>query len=91
MTSSAAKTAMNTALAGVLALGLVAATGGEAQAGKAGMEKCAGIAKAGMNDCGTSKHSCAGKATVSGDPEEWVFVPTGTCNKIVGGKLKTAS
>ncbi|APD47764.1 DUF2282 domain-containing protein [Synechococcus sp. CS-602] len=91
MTSATAKTAINTAISSVLALGLVAVTSSEALAGKAGMEKCAGIAKAGLNDCGTSKHSCAGKATVSGDPEEWVFVPTGTCNKIVGGKLKMAN
>ncbi len=91
MTSATAKTAMNAALSGVLALGLVGATAGEALAGKAGMEKCAGIAKAGMNDCGTSKHSCAGEAKVSGDPEEWVYVPKGTCNKIVGGTIKKAS
>ncbi|MCT4366684.1 MULTISPECIES: DUF2282 domain-containing protein [unclassified Synechococcus] len=82
---------MNAALSGVLALGLVGATAGEALAGKAGMEKCAGIAKAGMNDCGTSKHSCAGEAKVSGDPEEWVYVPKGTCKKIVGGTIKKAS
>ncbi|MCP9859071.1 MULTISPECIES: DUF2282 domain-containing protein [unclassified Cyanobium] len=65
---------VNTAITGLLALGLVAATSSEALAG--------------MNDCGTSKHSCAGKATVSGAPEEWVYVPQGTCNKIVGGTLK---
>ncbi len=82
--------AVSTAISGLLALGLVAATGGEAQAAKAGMEKCAGIAKAGMNDCGTSKHDCAGNAKVSGAPDEWVYVPTGTCKKIVGGKLKKA-
>ena len=87
-TPQAPHVAVSTAISGLLALGLVAAAGTEALAGKAGMEKCAGIAKAGMNDCGTSKHSCAGKASVSGDPEEWVYVPTGTCNKIVGGKLK---
>ena len=34
-----------------------------AHAAKDGMEKCAGIAKAGKNDCGTSKHACAGQAT----------------------------
>ncbi|MGV6859861.1 MAG: BufA1 family periplasmic bufferin-type metallophore [bacterium] len=77
------------ALAGVLALGL-AATSGSAVAGKPGFEKCQGIAKASMNDCGTSKHACAGKASKDGDPEEWVYVPEGTCNKIVGGKVKTA-
>lgn len=58
-----------------------------AHAGKKGMEKCAGIAKEGKNDCGTSKHACAGLATVDGDKEEWVYVPKGTCDKIVGGSL----
>ncbi|WP_461430259.1 BufA1 family periplasmic bufferin-type metallophore, partial [Ketobacter sp.] len=29
----------------------------EAMAGKPGFEKCMGIAKAGKNDCGTSKHA----------------------------------
>ena len=57
-------------------------------AAKPGMEKCAGIAKAGKNDCGTSKHSCAGQAVKSGDKEEWVYVPTGSCEKIVGGEVK---
>lgn len=62
-----------------------------AHAAKEGMEKCAGIAKAGKNDCGTSKHACAGQATKDGEAEEWVFVPTGTCDKIVGGKVKAAA
>jgi len=61
-----------------------------ALAGKEGMEKCSGIAKAGKNDCGTSKHQCAGMASKDGDKEEWVYVPTGTCDKIVGGKLKAS-
>lgn len=56
-------------------------------AGKPGMEKCAGIIKAGKNDCGTSKHSCAGQASMDNDPEEWAYVPKGTCEKIVGGKV----
>lgn len=81
------KTVMNTALAGALALGL-ASVSGTAVAGKPGFEKCQGIVKAGMNDCGTSKHGCAGQAKTDGDAEEWVYVPEGTCNKIVGGKVK---
>lgn len=81
------KTIMNTALAGVLALGL-ASVSSSAIAGKPGFEKCQGVAKAGMNDCGTSKHSCAGQAKADGDAEEWVYLPEGTCNKIVGGKVK---
>ena len=50
-------------------------------------EKCLGIAKAGGNDCGATdgSHSCAGLATKDSDPKEWVYVPEGTCEKIVGG------
>ena len=62
-----------------------------AHAGKEGYEKCQGIAKAGQNDCGANGHSCAGQAAVDGDPNEWVYVPEGTCEKIVGGVLKEAS
>ncbi len=29
-----------------------------------------------------------GKAKKDGDPKEWLYVPTGTCNKIVGGSVK---
>jgi uncharacterized membrane protein len=50
-------------------------------------EKCYGISKAGQNDCGTARHSCAGKATSDGDPEDWKYVPKGTCQK-AGGTLE---
>lgn len=53
-----------------------------------GMEKCYGVAKAGMNDCGTHTHQCAGEAKLDNSKEEWLLVPTGLCNKIVGGKLE---
>jgi uncharacterized membrane protein len=72
-----------TAIAGLIAL----SASGSALAAKEGMEKCAGIVKAGKNDCGTSKHSCAGQAATDGAKDEWVYVPTGTCEKIVGGTL----
>ncbi len=61
---------------------------GSALAGKPGFEKCMGIAKAGKNDCGTSGHACAGQSTKDGGADEWVYVPEGTCEKIVGGKVK---
>ncbi len=50
-------------------------------------EKCAGIAKIGMNDCGAldGKHKCAGQAKIDNDDNEWVYVPKGTCTKITGG------
>lgn len=54
-----------------------------------GMEKCYGIAKAGMNDCGTANHNCAGEAKHDGDKNEWINVPTGLCQKIVGGKTSS--
>lgn len=73
--------------AAALTLLAVAAAPGQAYAAKPGMEKCAGIVKAGKNDCGTSKHDCSGKATASGDAEEWIYVPKGTCEKIANGKL----
>jgi len=72
-------------LAAALAL---AGFSGSALAGKPGFEKCMGIVKAGMNDCGTSKHNCGGVAKTDSDPEEWIYVPEGTCEKIVGGKIK---
>ena len=54
---------------------------------KEGFEKCAGIAKAGQNDCAAKGHSCAGRAKKDGDSKEWLYVPTGTCDKIVGGRV----
>jgi uncharacterized membrane protein len=74
------------AIASLIAVGLASA-GAHALAAKEGMEKCAGIVKAGKNDCGTSKHSCMGQAKADGDAEEWIYVPKGTCEKIAGGKL----
>lgn len=71
-----------------LIFGLLASGG--AFAAKEGFEKCAGIVKAGQNDCGTSKHACQGQATADGDSDEWVYVPEGTCAKLVGGTVKKA-
>lgn len=52
-------------------------------------EKCAGIAKAGKNDCGAldKKHDCAGQSTMDNSDQEWVYVPKGTCEKITGGTV----
>jgi uncharacterized membrane protein len=80
------KTLASMAIAGLLLTG-VAIQPSEVQAAKKGFEKCYGVAKKAKNDCGTSKHSCAAQATVDGDPEEWVYMPKGTCEKVVGGSL----
>lgn len=51
-------------------------------------EQCYGIVKAGLNDCQTSTHSCAGSATKDNQPDAFLFLPKGACEKIVGGSLK---
>lgn len=73
--------------AAILTMALLA-TPVSAHAGKEGYEKCKGVAKAGMNDCGANGHGCAGQAEVDSDVNEWVYLPEGTCEKIVGGVVK---
>lgn len=50
-------------------------------------EKCYGVAKKGKNDCQTAKTSCAGTSTRDNQGDAWVYVPKGTCEKLVGGSL----
>ena len=52
------------------------------------IEKCYGVAKAGKNDCAGPGHVCAGLAKTDGNPAEYVNLPKGTCERIVGGILK---
>lgn len=85
------KTATGTLASSLVALALTAASG-SAQAvpdQPENWEKCAGIAKQGQNDCGATdgSHGCAGQAESDSSPVEWVYVPEGTCEKIVGGKV----
>jgi uncharacterized membrane protein len=60
----------------------------QAMAKESSMEKCAGVVKAGKNDCADLKnaHSCAGEAKVDGNKDEWILLPKGTCERLVGGK-----
>jgi uncharacterized membrane protein len=51
-------------------------------------EKCYGVAAAGKNDCFTPKNSCAGTTERDREPQAWIYVPKGTCERIVGGALK---
>ena len=50
-------------------------------------EKCYGIAKSGKNDCAGGAHACAGQSTKDKSPKEFVALPKGTCERIVGGSL----
>ena len=56
---------------------------------KNGLERCAGRVKAGLNDCPTSQHACAGMADEDGDYEEYIWLPVGTCSKIIGTHLRS--
>ncbi|MAH05635.1 MAG: BufA1 family periplasmic bufferin-type metallophore [Alphaproteobacteria bacterium] len=81
---------LNTLIAGAFAATLTMAAVDKAEAAAPeGKEKCYGVVKAGMNDCGAldGSHSCAKQARVDSDIKEWVLVPKGLCHKIVGGKL----
>jgi uncharacterized membrane protein len=51
-------------------------------------EKCFGIAAAGQNDCQAAGNSCAGQVSQAGRGDAWIYVPTGTCQKINGGSLE---
>jgi len=98
MTSANSKTASTQPSPSVFGPCLVAVTAVKAPAGKVpAMEKVRRHApRRALNDCGNQQHSCAGKATVSGDPESGCslrppppappppLVPGAT--KIVGGK-----
>lgn len=54
-------------------------------------EKCYGVAAAGHNDCFFAGNSCAGTAARDRDPAAWVYVPKGSCERIVGGSLEPPS
>ncbi len=75
---------ITTAIGSLFALGSL----GAVAADKAPVEKCYGVTKAGKNDCQTSASACAGTATKDGQKDAWIFVPKGTCEKIVGASLK---
>lgn len=81
---------INKTLASVLALSAVSLGAHAVPDQPEAWEKCAGIAKAGQNDCGAldGSHGCSGQAKLDNDDNEWVYVPKGTCTKITGGVVK---
>jgi uncharacterized membrane protein len=83
---NATKPLIASSLASLIAVSLSMAAG-TAYAAKDDVEKCAGIVKAGKNDCGTSKSACAGTTKADRDSEAWISVPKGTCERIAGGMV----
>jgi uncharacterized membrane protein len=80
---------VTSALASVLALGLVQTA---AAADTAGKEKCFGVAKAGKNDCASlsGTHSCAGQAKADAAADDWNYVAAGSCKSMGGKSLEEA-
>jgi uncharacterized membrane protein len=49
-------------------------------------EKCFGIVRGGQNDCFSPANSCGKTSKRDNDPNAWIYVPAGNCDKIVGGR-----
>jgi uncharacterized membrane protein len=79
------KAIISTAIGSLFALGSL----GAMAADKAPVEKCYGIVKAGKNDCQTAVSACAGTATKDSQKDAWIYLPKGSCEKIVGASLKS--
>lgn len=83
---------MNKKLAILAAVGVLSLNVSSAFAQDAAVEgkvKCAGIAKAGANDCAAidGSHNCAGHAKKDNDLNEWKYVDSAEeCTK-AGGKV----
>ena len=81
--------ALAPAVAVALSLALDAsAQGRPAPVPKFEHEKCYGIARAGKNDCQTANSSCAGTSRRNAQGDAWVYLPKGSCEKVVGGSLQ---
>ena len=78
------------AVTSAIAAGLFMATAQDAVAGpKFKAEKCYGVSKAGKNDCAAGPGtSCAGTSTKDAQGNAWMFVPKGSCERLVGGSLE---
>ena len=65
----------------------VHAAGSKAPEIPAGWEPCAGVAKAGMNDCASKLHACAGLSKVDNEADSYVYMPKGLCERIAQGTV----
>jgi uncharacterized membrane protein len=81
------KALIGTAVGGLVALAQLALYAQPAATPKFPAEKCFGIAKAGKNDCAANGHACQGQGKADSNAREWIYVPTGTCERIVGGSV----
>lgn len=80
---------MNAMLAAIMAVGSLGLAADAVAADKG--EKCYGVSKAGKNDCQTATSACAGSSKQDANPSAFIFLPQGSCEKIVGGSLAPKS
>lgn len=85
------KTALISAMTlGVASMATASPAGAGAMKGDMSMVKCYGINAAHKNDCKSPGHSCAGQDSKARDPNAFVAVPAGLCEKIDGGSTTPA-
>ena len=77
---------ISSAVSSLLAVGALALS---TQASAQDMEKCYGVVEAGKNDCAGPGHTCQGQAASDASAEEFILLPSGTCDRIAGGEVKT--
>lgn len=78
---------ISTAIGSLFTLGTLTSGVSALAADAPKMEKCAGIVKAGKNDCQTSVSACAGTAKKDAQQDAWIYLPKGSCERIVGGTV----
>jgi uncharacterized membrane protein len=76
------------AVASLAAAGIANSQTGPAPKPEFSFEKCYGVSKAGMNDCQTNTHSCAGTASADNQGDAWIYMPSGSCSKLTGGSTE---
>jgi uncharacterized membrane protein len=79
---------ISSAIAAAASMSAASAFAGPAAKPDFSFEKCFGVVKAGLNDCQTASHSCAGTSTADNANDSWIYIPAGTCSKIAGGSTE---
>jgi len=79
---------VQSALAAAITVGALGAQAPVFAAGNPDVEKCYGVAKAGKNDCKTLSNACAGHSVTDAQPDAFIALPKGTCERISGGSLQ---
>jgi uncharacterized membrane protein len=77
---------LHAAMTSLLAIG-AASVATTVVAEEAKQEQCAGVIKAGKNDCATSTNACHGHVSTDSHPEAWIYLPAGTCERIEGAHV----